>query len=101
MYVDSDGTGVRSWPRGTVIVRSVDIRGRPVSNLMVNYSGDVPGTGSGDIGQSTDARGEIRLSLWAPVNYTITAKSVNGKLSGIGQASAIPNNVTTVTIIVR
>ena len=100
MYVDSDGTGVWLWPRGTVIVRVVDTHGRPVPNLIVNYTGDVPGTGSGDMGQATDAQGEIRLEPWAPVNYIIDVGG-GGQLHGVGHAKALPNEVTTITISVR
>ena len=86
MYVESDGTGVRMWKTGTLVVQGVDRLGRPVPHLLVVYTGDVPGTGSGDVGVTTNARGEIQLVVAAPVTYTVQLMD-GGSVRGAGRAA--------------
>jgi hypothetical protein len=65
LYVESDGAGVRLMPTGTLVLRAVDSAGRPVADLLVNCGGDLPDTGTGDIGTATDASGMWQAELTA------------------------------------
>lgn len=99
MYVESDGIGVALMPTGTLVVVAVDERGRPVGSLLVNCTGDLPNTGTGDVGYGTDARGEWRADLTA-TGYRVDV-SAAGVIVGSARAVVKAGELTTVRVTVR
>ena len=99
MYVESDGIGVRLMPTGTLVVVAVDPRGAPVPGLAVTCTGDLPATGTGDIGSSTDANGMWRSDLTA-TGYTCELLG-DGSVVGSGRALVEAGEITNVLITSR
>jgi hypothetical protein len=99
MYVESDGLGVRLMPTGTLVVRAIDQEGAPASDITVACTGDLPETGSGDLGSVTDADGVWASDLTA-TSYECVLLHGDAAV-GWGRALVSPRQVTEVVIHVR
>jgi len=99
IYVVSDGLGTHLLPTGTLVVRAVDARGRPLAGLIVLLEGDVSGSGIGDVGLGTGRDGEWRGDVIS-IGYTVKLNE-NGQDIAKGHVIVIPHQVTTITLVVR
>lgn len=99
MYVESDGVGAAFLPTGTLVVIAADEHGRPVSGLLVSYTGDLPGTGSGDVGEVTDGAGRWQAEVTA-TRYHIELMAA-GRVVGTAVSNVGNGEVTTIRIVIR
>jgi hypothetical protein len=77
LVVDSDGTGVASWPTGVITGRVVDEAGTGLAGLHIELRGDVAGAGPSEVGVETRLDGTFDVETTA-TGYTLEVLSPFG-----------------------
>ena len=106
LAIDSDGTGARLMPTGTLAGRVIDATGTPVAFVDLELTSDVAGAGSlSDVGLRTDAKGRFEIPDVTAVTYYVlvyTYDEVSGKrVLGHAPATVRPDRTTKVTITIQ
>jgi hypothetical protein len=99
MYVESDEIGVLFMPTGTLVITARREDGHPADGLLVECTGDLPGTGTGDVGIATDSTGRWSADLIA-TGYECTLRS-DGGVVGSGRALVVAGASTALAITVH
>lgn len=103
LRVESDGTGAKLLPPGTLQVTAVDALGRPVPDLDCVPIPDVVGAYEGDIGYSTTAQGICQIPVRASGYVVRLWAAVGTQLVEVGHGYTVvpPYGVGQVRIVVH
>jgi hypothetical protein len=90
LTLESDGTGALLLPKGTLVLRVVDERGRPQAGLQCAAVPDMPGAYESPLdAPQTDADGKCRLELPATGYWVRLQRMDEEGTAPVGQGRAV------------
>jgi len=107
LTINSDGTGARLMPTGTLAGRVLDASGDPVAGVSIDLTSDVAGAGShSETGsQTTDAEGRFEIPGVTAVTYDVLVYTFDEpdtkRVLGHAPATVRPDRTTTITIVIE
>jgi hypothetical protein len=99
LQIESDGTGIRNLPTGSLTGIAVDDSGRPVSGLDVELMATVGDAGLGDVGHETDKLGRFEFLRIPATSYEVRfLRTVDADGNQLEGSDRIPVGSVLVTI---